>query len=206
MGRPRASTVVVETPERILEAASDAFGRDGFERTRLADVAAAVGIRRPSLLYHFPSKEALYGAVVRRAFARLDDALRASLAVPAEFAVAMDRAAAAYASFLEEHEPIARLILRELIDARGPGAELLLREIVPLLDLMESFVLDAGRDAIAPGLPVRAAILQIAVGALVHAAAGPVRDPLWGVAGDRTRELVAVLFSTRSREPSAKRN
>ena len=75
MGRPPASRFEIDTPTRILDAAEHAFAIAGLAGARLADIAGAAGIRRPSLLYHFSSKERLYGAVVERAFAVLTDTL-----------------------------------------------------------------------------------------------------------------------------------
>ena len=59
MGRPRATPDEDTTKMRVLRAAEVEFGRAGRDGARLEDIASAAGITRPSLLYHFASKDEL---------------------------------------------------------------------------------------------------------------------------------------------------
>ncbi|MEU4345678.1 TetR/AcrR family transcriptional regulator [Nocardia sp. NPDC023852] len=53
-----------DTRRRILHEAEDAFAERGFAGASLSGVARTVGIGNPGLLHHFPSKSALYRAVL----------------------------------------------------------------------------------------------------------------------------------------------
>ena len=67
------------TPDRILDAALASFADRGYEGTSLDALAEGLGLRKQSILYWFPSKEALLLAVIDGAAADLADALQAAL-------------------------------------------------------------------------------------------------------------------------------
>ncbi len=64
----RRTEAGAQTIERVLDAAEERFSDEGFRGTSLRDIARDVGIRAPSLYNHFANKEALYAAVLERAF------------------------------------------------------------------------------------------------------------------------------------------
>ena len=72
------------TAERILATASDAFGTRGFEATSLDDLARSLGIRKQTILYWFPSKDALLGACLDAAALELASELERTLAAAPE--------------------------------------------------------------------------------------------------------------------------
>jgi len=58
------------TPDRILDAAERCLRRLGLQRASMGDVAAAAGMSRGSVYFHFPDREALVRAVLARAAER----------------------------------------------------------------------------------------------------------------------------------------
>jgi TetR/AcrR family transcriptional regulator, cholesterol catabolism regulator len=60
--------------DRITDAAAELFLRNGYARTTLRDIAAAVGIKAGSIYYHFDSKEALYLDILQRGIAVMEEA------------------------------------------------------------------------------------------------------------------------------------
>lgn len=55
-----------ERRELILDGAGRVFGRLGYEATRMADVADEAGVATGLLYKHFPSKHALFSALIDR--------------------------------------------------------------------------------------------------------------------------------------------
>ena len=57
------------TRERLLAAARELFGARGYEQTSIEAVLEASGVARGALYHHFPSKTALYDAVLEQVVA-----------------------------------------------------------------------------------------------------------------------------------------
>lgn len=113
--------------EQILEHAARLFAARGFVGASLHDIAKAVGIRKPSLLYHFRSKDELRKGVLEQMLAHWNETvpriLRAATSGEEQFeAIAHETIA-----FFCARPDRARLILRELLDRSdevGPLVEL----------------------------------------------------------------------------------
>src|ERR1700752_2789802 len=72
-----ASTADSGRRERVLAAALEVFGRYGFRKASMDDIARSADISRQGLYLHFASKDALFRAAVRRALeTALEDASR----------------------------------------------------------------------------------------------------------------------------------
>ncbi|RIL07949.1 MAG: TetR/AcrR family transcriptional regulator [Proteobacteria bacterium] len=115
-----------QTAERILDAAEALFAERGYAGTSLRDVAARVELRIPSLYNHFPSKDALYAAVLARGIGPVLELLAGFAAAPSESRDAgavIERVMA----ILRRHRNLPKLIQHETL-AGGPRLTPMLRE------------------------------------------------------------------------------
>lgn len=53
-----------DTKKRILEKALELFAANGYDSVSVGEIAKAVGIKAPSLYSHYPSKQAIFDAIV----------------------------------------------------------------------------------------------------------------------------------------------
>ncbi len=54
------------TADRLVDIAESLFAEKGFYGTSIRDLADGIGIAKSSLLHHYPTKQKLYGAVLKK--------------------------------------------------------------------------------------------------------------------------------------------
>lgn len=135
------------TADRILVAAMGEFGTRGYEATSLDDLARLLGIRKQTILYWFPSKEALLEAVVDRCADEVTRRLERGLAGAGE---GFDRVEAMVRVMfrLAARHPTMLGFLREVTRLGPPASTRLLTRLAPLVDRAAGYLedeMDAGR-------------------------------------------------------------
>ncbi len=104
------------TREQILDEAVACFAHAGYDGTSLNDIAAGVGIRRPSLLHHFASKETLYQEVFERLLSDWFDRLAGAIAAHQIGWPKVELVLRAGFRFFADNPSYVRLVRREAID------------------------------------------------------------------------------------------
>lgn len=181
MGRPAIASITVATTDRILDAALAEFAGRGFDGARLADIAATAGITRPSLLYHFESKEQLYAATMGRAAQQLSEMILSAIGAQGSFRDRVHFLVEGFLEFARTHPQVCRLMLRTVVTEDQPETRrLYLSQVGPLIDDVMGFFAKDGEGDLRPDLPLRAGLISVVVNILTKSAAGDLRLPLWG--------------------------
>jgi len=160
---------------RILVEATRLFAERGYNGTSIQAVSESVGIRRPSLLYHFKSKADLRDAVLANMLTYWKDALPSILTAATSGGDRLDRALSAMAAFFVEDPNRARLINREMLDRPEPMGELFRENLRPWTGLLTGYI-RMGQEAgsVRADLDPEAWTLQMIMAAIGAVAVGPV--------------------------------
>jgi AcrR family transcriptional regulator len=126
--------------ERILEEATRCFAARGFDATSLQEIAEAVGIRKPSLLYHFPSKDTLRRSVLEQVLARWNDVMPRLLLAATSSHGQFDGVLDEMVAFFDADPDRARLLLREILDRPQAIRALMAKHVRPWIEATANYI------------------------------------------------------------------
>lgn len=148
--------------QQILAAATRLFAARGFEGTPLSAIAAEVGVAKPSLLYHYPSKDALREAVLGNLLAHWSEVLPELLMAATTGGQRFHALVEAIVAFFTEDPNRARLLLREMLDRPDALRKLFAEHVSPWLGVLAEYIRLGQREGrIWAGLDPEAYLLNI---------------------------------------------
>lgn len=188
-----------DTREAILDAATRQFAARGFDGTPLQAVADDVGIRKQSLLYHFPTKVQLREAVLNRLISRWNEVLPRLMRTTAEGYELFDAIVAEVEAFFSADPDRARLVVRELLDRPDQMSARLLGELQPILFLIGK-VLRTGQDSglVRKDVDPEAYVAIIAFMLVSGVAVDRVATPLLNTPDDQSRTIRELFRIARA--------
>ena len=160
----------------ILKVATRRFARQGFDSTSLQEIADDVGVKKPSLLHHFPSKNELLRGVLDVLFEHWTEVLPRLLeAVTSGRARFFEAITAELITFFSEDPDRARLVVRELLDRPQQMQGRLAQTLTPWVTLMADYIRKSQQSgAVLEGVDPEAYILHVVTLTVSAIAAFPV--------------------------------
>lgn len=194
-----------DSRRRALAAAEEAFAAQGFHGASLSSMARSAGLSNPGLIHHYPTKAALYLALLDQVGGEICERVATALADVTGPRERLRALMAALAAWTIERPPAVRLILRELIDNMGRVDA---AQTLPLTPLVSTLAREfsAAQDAglLPPGPPL--AFLTQVLGTLAYALVVrptfhrmQLDEPLLSQDGPWIEKITETLFQTLTR-------
>jgi TetR/AcrR family transcriptional regulator len=130
----------VDVRTHILKVATRRFARQGFDSTSLQEIADEVGVKKPSLLHHFPSKAELLRGVLDNLFEHWTESLPRLLEAVTSGRGRFEAITAELVRFFREDPDRARLVIRELMDRPETMQARLSATLTPWITLIADYI------------------------------------------------------------------
>lgn len=194
-GRPRRSSRDEEaTPDRILKAAKRVFAEKGYHSASLDEVAGEVDIRVPSLLYHFPTKQALYEGVVGELAEKSRNILDRVFTPEGDAAAKLQEVLKEFIALERDEPALLPVILADVFLKDSPGQDVILDVIAPMLDRSEVYFREHSSFPMGKKAPIREVMVMLLLAYSARSVMGSEGEKIWGPE-DHTLDFVQILLS-----------
>jgi TetR/AcrR family transcriptional regulator len=170
-----------DTRRRILAVAETQFGAKGYSGAHLQSIAKAVGVQKTALYYYFPSKRALYSAVLEQMLETFDEIIGRAVSGSEPSAETMERLLDDLNDVLATHPNFSRILIRifvDRIDIDASSIEPIVERIInPLLHF---YVAGVAKGAFRK-LSSRHVLLSVLGAAVFHYAAAESSRDILGI-------------------------
>ena len=152
----------MDNADQIRAEATRLFASVGYEGASLQAIADRVGVTKQTLLYHYPSKDALRRAVLEQVFAHFRERLPQMLEAVTSGLGRFEALTRELAQFFEADPDRARLIVRELLDNPDGMRKLLAENLRPWVLLIAQYIRQGqGSDLIHKDVDPEAYVLHV---------------------------------------------
>jgi AcrR family transcriptional regulator len=166
--------VLVDNAEQIRQAATHLFASRGYDGASLQAIAEQVGVTKQTLLYHYPSKDALRRAVLGGVFAHFGERLPQMLAAVTSGHDRFEALTRELFEFFRADSDRARVLMRELLDNPEEMRRLLLDHLRPWVLLIAQYIREGQRvGLIYEDVDPEAYVLHVIVLVLADVVTGP---------------------------------
>ena len=138
----------IERKQQLLDAAASLFSTKGYSNTRIADICAAAGVAKGLMYWYFPTKQSLFGELVRTMRLQLRRAQAAAMDPNADPLTRIRQGSEASVLFMAQHSAYFALLDVERADDEvaetlRAGSEVYANDVIRL-------VREAQRDGLLP--------------------------------------------------------
>lgn len=138
--KERKSPPHTDVRAQVLASATRLFAARGFDGTSLQAIADEVGVAKPSVLHHFPSKEALRTSVLDNMLAHWSEALPRLLLAATAGEGRFDALVGEMVSFFATDTDRAKLLVREAMDRPDEVRVLLTTQVRPWQTAISEYI------------------------------------------------------------------
>lgn len=137
---PKTEPEANNVRSQILAVATELFAANGYDATSLQAISDRVGVAKPSLLYHFSTKDALRSGVLDQVLSHWNEVLPRLLQAATSGEYRFESLIGESMAFLTQDPDRARLLLREMLDRPQPMRELFAQYLGPWMKILADYI------------------------------------------------------------------